>query len=54
MRRAIVSMYVTLDGVIEDPGGSEGTARGGYSGTTRRRNSSSMSSSPATPCSWDV
>jgi dihydrofolate reductase len=31
MRKVIVSEYVTLDGVMEDPGGSEGTERGGWS-----------------------
>lgn len=30
MGRIIVSEFVTLDGVMEDPGGSEGTARGGW------------------------
>lgn len=31
MRRVIVSEFVSLDGVIEDPGGSDGTERGGWS-----------------------
>ena len=31
MRRVIVSEYVTLDGVIEDPGGAEGFEHGGWS-----------------------
>lgn len=31
MRKVIVSEYVTLDGVMEDPGGSEGTEHGGWS-----------------------
>jgi dihydrofolate reductase len=31
MRKVIVSEYVTLDGVMEDPGGSEGTKHGGWS-----------------------
>lgn len=26
----VVSQFVTLDGVFEDPGGSEGTERGGW------------------------
>ena len=30
MRKLIVSQFVTLDGVIEDPGGSEGSERGGW------------------------
>jgi dihydrofolate reductase len=30
MSRLIVSQFTTLDGVMEDPGGSEGTAVGGY------------------------
>ncbi len=30
MRRLVVSEFVTLDGVMEDPGGSEKTARGGW------------------------
>jgi dihydrofolate reductase len=28
--RIVVSQFVTLDGVMEDPGGSEGTERGGW------------------------
>ena len=31
MRKVVVSEFMTLDGVIEDPGGSEGTANGGWS-----------------------
>ena len=31
MRKVIVSEYVTLDGVFEDPGGGEGTKYGGWS-----------------------
>jgi dihydrofolate reductase len=31
MRRVIVSEFVSLDGVIEDPGGGEGSDRGGWS-----------------------
>ena len=30
MRKVIVSQFVTLDGVIEDPGGSEKSERGGW------------------------
>lgn len=30
MRKVIVSDSVTLDGVMEDPGGAEGFARGGW------------------------
>jgi dihydrofolate reductase len=30
MSRLIVSEFVTLDGVMEDPGGSEGFDRGGW------------------------
>jgi dihydrofolate reductase len=30
MRRIVVSEFVTLDGVMEDPGGSDGTALGGW------------------------
>jgi len=30
MRKAIVSEFVTLDGVMEDPGGAEGFDRGGW------------------------
>jgi dihydrofolate reductase len=30
MRQLVVSEFITLDGVIEDPGGSEGTVRGGW------------------------
>lgn len=31
MRKVIVSEFVTVDGVFEDPGGSEGTPHGGWS-----------------------
>ena len=31
MRKVIVSEYVTLDGIMEDPGGGEGTEHGGWS-----------------------
>src|SRR5258708_7709365 len=31
MRKVVVSEFVTLDGVMDDPGGSEGTAHGGWS-----------------------
>jgi dihydrofolate reductase len=30
MGRIVVSEFVTLDGVMEDPGGAEGSARGGW------------------------
>jgi len=30
MRRIVVSEFVTVDGVMQDPGGSEGYARGGW------------------------
>jgi dihydrofolate reductase len=30
VRRLVVSQFVTLDGVMEDPGGSEGTEGGGW------------------------
>lgn len=30
MRRIVVSEFISLDGVFEDPGGSEGTAHGGW------------------------
>ena len=30
MGKIVVSQFVTVDGVIEDPGGSEGTDRGGW------------------------
>ena len=30
MRKVVVSQFVTLDGVVEDPGGSEGFERGGW------------------------
>jgi hypothetical protein len=29
MRRIIVTEFITLDGVVEDPGGAEGFERGG-------------------------
>ncbi len=31
MRKVIVSEFVSLDGVIDDPGGGDGTERGGWS-----------------------
>jgi dihydrofolate reductase len=31
MRKVVVSEYVTLDGVMEDPGGAENTKHGGWS-----------------------
>ena len=31
MRKLVVSEFVTLDGVMEDPGGSEKTKHGGWS-----------------------
>jgi dihydrofolate reductase len=31
MRRIVVTEFVTLDGVIDDPGGAEGTPHGGWS-----------------------
>jgi dihydrofolate reductase len=31
MRRIVVSEFVSLDGVMEDPGGAEGTRHGGWS-----------------------
>ena len=30
MRKIVVSEFMTLDGVMEDPGDSEGTERGGW------------------------
>src|SRR6185436_6797671 len=30
LRKIVVSQFVTLDGVMEDPGGSEGMDRGGW------------------------
>jgi dihydrofolate reductase len=30
MRRIVVSEFVSMDGVMEDPGGAEGTAQGGW------------------------
>jgi dihydrofolate reductase len=30
MRKLVVTEFITLDGVIEDPGGSEGTPHGGW------------------------
>lgn len=32
MGNVVVSEFITLDGVIEDPGGAEGSDRGGWSG----------------------
>ncbi|MGA8745635.1 MAG: hypothetical protein WB507_07200 [Solirubrobacterales bacterium] len=35
-RKVVISEFITLDGVIEDPGGAEGFERGGWAffGTT--------------------
>jgi hypothetical protein len=30
MRKLIVSEFISLDGVVEDPGGAEGFERGGW------------------------
>src|SRR5262245_8288972 len=30
MGKVVVSQFITMDGVVEDPGGSEGFARGGW------------------------
>jgi len=30
MRKLIVTEFITLDGVVEDPGGAEGFERGGW------------------------
>jgi hypothetical protein len=30
MRKLIVSQFLTLDGVMEDPGGAEGASVGGW------------------------
>ncbi len=30
MRKLVVTEFITVDGVIEDPGGSEGFERGGW------------------------
>ena len=32
MRRIVATEYVTVGGVMEDPGGGEGTPHGGWSG----------------------
>ena len=37
MRRVVVSEFVSLDGVIEDPGGAGGFDRGGWSFQADRR-----------------
>ena len=31
MRRIVVTEFISLDGVVEDPGGAEGTRHGGWS-----------------------
>ena len=31
MGKLVVTEFITLDGIIEDPGGSEGTEHGGWS-----------------------
>ena len=31
MRRIVVTEFISLDGIVEDPGGSEGTRHGGWS-----------------------
>ena len=57
MRRVIVSEFVSLDGVIEDPGGAGNSTEeaGPSSPTADPRVTSSRSTSwpPPTPSSWD-
>jgi dihydrofolate reductase len=36
MGKVVVSQFITMDGVVEDPGGSEGFARGGWAFTFNR------------------
>ncbi len=31
MGKLVVTEFISLDGIIEDPGGAEGTANGGWS-----------------------
>src|SRR5438270_7431000 len=49
MRKIIVSEYVTLDGVMEDPGGAEGFKHGGWSFGFGGKNSSSINSRNSSP-----
>src|SRR6266567_8887189 len=49
MRKIIVSEYVTLDGVMEDPGGAEGFKHGGWSFGFGVQNSSSINSRNSSP-----
>ncbi len=37
MGRIVVSEFVSLDGVMEDPGGAEGTSFGGWAFKVRAR-----------------
>ncbi len=36
MRKVVVSMFVSLDGVMEDPGGAEKSEHGGWTMPTSR------------------
>jgi hypothetical protein len=37
MRKLVVSEFISLDGVIEDPGGAEGFRHGGWTFSSRTR-----------------
>jgi hypothetical protein len=37
MGKLVVTEFISLDGIIEDPGGAEGTAQGGWSWSSRAR-----------------
>ena len=44
MRKIVVSEFITLDGVVEDPGGAEGTKNGGWSFYLAAKTRASISS----------
>ena len=56
MGRIVVTEFVSLDGVMEDPGGSENFAQGGgasrSAAETRATSSSSTKRSRPRPCCW--
>lgn len=56
MRKVVVSEFITLDGVMEDPGGAEKFERGGWAFQFERGpeeiNSNLMSSFRQMPCPW--
>jgi hypothetical protein len=51
MRKVVVSVFLTLDGVMEDPGGSEGFRHGGWQLPLLRRSPTPGTAWPPTGAS---